>query len=101
MNSLAMLAVVASQGDGSETITGGVAGFSAAQLGAVGLAIAILTLVMISTHRRSQASRRNKPTGRTRAPLHAPQTTQARRDLESVMLELDQLSRQVHGRIDT
>ena len=65
------------------------------------LAVVGLTVVMLSTRRRIRASQdRSNPRARERyAELQGPR--QATRDLETVMLELDQLSRQIHGRIDT
>jgi len=79
----------------------GVSGFGGLQVIMLVLAIAGLSAVMISTHRRSRKSQRNsKPRARDRyARIEKEQG--AKRDLEQVMLELDQLSRQIHGRIDT
>lgn len=79
----------------------GVSGFGGLQLIMLVLAIAGLSAVMISTHRRARESQRNsKPRARERyARIEEEQG--AKRNLEQVMLELDQLSRQIHGRIDT
>ena len=60
------------------------------------LAIGGLTLVMLSTRRRIRESQRSSRTSSRRE-----QEARATRDIEQVMLELDQLSRQVHGRLDT
>lgn len=79
----------------------GVNGFGGLQLIMLVLAIAGLSAVMISTHRRARESqRKSKPRARERyARIEEEQG--AKRDLEQVMMELDQLSRQIHGRIDT
>jgi len=76
-------------------------GFDAGQVlllaaGAVGVAVALR-----STYRRLNRSIR-QPVVPVREQCAALETErQARRDIESVMLELDQLARQIHGRIDT
>lgn len=63
-------------------------------------AVGILTLVMFGTRRRFKESKAlgGQP-ARKRFALSQEQTL-ARNDLERVMLELDELSRQVHGRLD-
>lgn len=76
-------------------------GFDPAQLFLLALGICVLTIIMISTRnriRRSQSSSRPSVMERY-AELRDERG--ATRDLEAVMMELDQLSRQIHGRLDT
>jgi len=65
------------------------------------LAVVCLTAVMFATRRRIRDSQR-KPSNTAREQF-AQRKEQGRsiRDVEHVMLELDQLSRQIHGRLDT
>lgn len=65
------------------------------------LAVVGLTIVMLSTRRRIVRSQKNP--SRTVQDRHAGLSKQigVRRDMETVMAELDKLSRQIHGRIDT
>lgn len=94
-------------------------GATAGQLIMLVVAIVGLTLVMLSTRRRFRESRaltqrgvrsryeslgRPVPPPGDRAAGATPSFTghrQTLHDIERVMLELDQLSRQVHGRLDT
>lgn len=76
--------------------------FNAGQLALLGMAVVALTLVMLSTRRRIRKSQRQKVTDPL--PLVSSalrEQNQAARNLEEVMLELDELSRQIHGRLDT
>ncbi len=67
----------------------------------VAMAVAGLYLVMRATRKRSQASQ-SEPNVSVRERYAELQRTQsASRDLENVMGELDQLARQIHGRLDT
>ena len=76
-------------------------GFSAGQLATVIIAIMGLTLVLLSTQRRVRQSRQN-PTKPDRTLVEDAAARRATaRDLEAVMLELDQLSREIHGRLNT
>jgi hypothetical protein len=65
-------------------------------LGVVGL-----TILILSTHRRIRQSQRQPRTSIREAVAESEARQKATRDLEEVMLELDQLSRDIHGRIDT
>lgn len=65
------------------------------------LAVAGLTIVMLSTRRRVRKSHRQSPTSTRERFSQLQAQRETTRDLEQVMLELDQLSRQIHGRIDT
>ncbi len=80
---------------------GGESGTNTLQLIMLIAAIAGLTILMISTYRRIRSARRpGKSTVQQRyAELRGQQS--AKRGVEEVMLELDQLSRQIHGRLDT
>lgn len=72
--------------------------FNAGQLVLLGMAVVALTLVMLSTRRRIRKSQRQKVTDPL--PLVSSalrEQNQAARNLEEVMLELDELSRQIHG----
>jgi hypothetical protein len=65
------------------------------------LAVVCLTAVMLATRRRIRDSQRTPShTARRQFAQHREQSRSIR-DVEQVMLELDQLSRQIHGRIDT
>jgi len=67
----------------------------------LGMAILGLALVMRATRKRTVASRRESgPSARERY-TELQHSAGAARDLEQVMTELDQLARQIHGRIDT
>lgn len=65
------------------------------------LAVGALAIVMLSTRRRIRESQRLSPTAARRRYAELQEEVKASRGLEQVMLELDQLSRQIHGRIDT
>jgi len=76
-------------------------GFDSAQMLLLAMGVGILAVVMVSTRnriRRSQASSRPSALDRY-ADLREQRG--AARDLETVMKELDELSRQIHGRLDT
>ena len=71
------------------------------QIVLLGLGLVGLTILILSTHRRIRRSQR-QPRKSIREVLAETEARQsATRDLEAVMLELDQLSRDIHGRIDT
>jgi len=65
-------------------------------LGVIGLVIVIL-----STRRRIRQSQLQPRTSIRETLAQSEASRTATRDLEDVMLELDQLSRDIHGRIDT
>ncbi len=74
---------------------------SSTQLGLLGLAVVVLAILMNLTRRRV---RRAQGAVRTdvRAEYAALQgESSAGRDAEAVIYELDQLARQIHGRLDT
>lgn len=80
---------------------GNLGGMSTAQLAMLGAAVIGLTIVMRSTFRRvTNVAAQPRQTART---MHAKieRENKLRRDAEQVMIELDQLARQVHGRLDT
>ena len=80
---------------------GGAGGINGGQIVMLALGVAGITVVMISTRRRIRNSQRLPRTSAKQRYAELEQQTQAGRGLDQVMLELDQLSRQVHGRIDT
>ncbi len=74
---------------------------SGVQIALGALFVAILTIVMISTRNRT---RRSIQTPRHTARQQYANLTEHRkslREVEDVMLELDKLAREVHGRLDT
>lgn len=80
---------------------GGAGGITTVQIVMLALGVAGITVVVISTRRRIRNSQRLPRTSAKQRYAELEQQAQAGRSLEQVMLELDQLSRQVHGRIDT
>ena len=79
----------------------GVLAMSTSQIVMLALAVAGLTILMLSTHRKVR-DRHQQPRSTARQRYaELERGTKAKRDIEAVMLELDQLSRQVHGRLDT
>ena len=96
-----IVAPVASEAASPLALPLGIGSLDPVQLGMFVAAAAGLTMVMVSTYRRQQRSARSEtPTVRQRYDDSRRQTS-AKRELEQVMLELDQLARQVHGRLDT
>lgn len=79
----------------------GAAGISISQIVMLAFAVAALTLVMISTQRRLRRSRLAPRTSARERYTQLEERSVPTRDLERVMLELDELSRQIHGRLDT
>ena len=74
---------------------------STSQIVMLALAVAGLTVILLST-RRKIVDRQREPRATARDRYASlEQETATRRNVEDVMLELDQLSRQIHGRIDT
>ncbi len=71
------------------------------QLLLLALGIGALTLVMISTRNRIRRSQSSSRVSALERYSKLSEERSATRDLETVMLELDQLSRQIHGRLDT
>jgi hypothetical protein len=76
-------------------------GFDASQIAMIGMALLILTMVMISTQRRLRSSQHMPQPSMRERMRENDQQVHAREGLEQVMLELDQLCRQLHGRLDT
>lgn len=64
------------------------------------LAVVGLTIVMLSTRRRIAQSRKESSTNVRDRHAGLSKQIGVRRDMETVMAELDKLSRQIHGRID-
>ncbi|MGD2111244.1 MAG: hypothetical protein PVI86_17845 [Phycisphaerae bacterium] len=71
------------------------------QLVVLGLAVVCLTAVMVSTWRRIRTSQKQPPHTARERFAQQKEEHRAVRDVEQVMLELDQLSRDIHGRLDT
>ena len=65
------------------------------------LAVGGLTVLMISTYRRTRERRFQPRLSARERYAEREKEAKATRDVEQVMLELDQLARQIHGRIDT
>jgi len=80
---------------------GNLSGMNLSQLIMLVLAVIGLTIVMRSTLRR--VTRTSAEPQRTARALYADLDKEGklRRNVEQVMIELDQLARQVHGRLDT
>ncbi len=79
-------------------------GVGGLDLGGVALAVLALcglTIVMLSTRRRLNKSRTPVPPPMRERIESMQRERVATRDIEQIMLELDELSRQVHGRLDT
>jgi hypothetical protein len=76
-------------------------GLGGLQLLLLVLAVIGLTGVLVSTSRRVRRAQRPDAAPARERYAQTEKQQHATRDLERVMLELDQLSRQIHGRIDT
>ncbi len=74
---------------------------STSQLIMLALAVGGLTILMISTYRRLRVRRTAPRTSAREMYADLQRESAVRHDVERVMLELDQLARQIHGRIDT
>lgn len=66
-----------------------------------GLAVAALTILMLTTRRRVANSRTSSSDSVRERYARLSEHKAAMSDVESVMLDLDQLARDVHGRLDT
>lgn len=77
-----------------------IGGFEPRQLVLLVAAVGLLTMVLISTHRRIRASQHMPRASAHDRYLETQKHTKARAGLEQVMAELDELSRQIHGRLD-
>jgi len=74
---------------------------SGTQIALLAMFGAVLTIIMISTRNRVRTSiRQPRETARDRWN-QANDRRQTLRDVEDVMVELDQVARQVHGQLDT
>ena len=76
-------------------------GTSSVQLLMLAGAIAALALLMISTYRRSRVARGGQRRNVRERYAELQRDSQDKRDAEQVILELDQVARQIHGRLDT
>ncbi|MFQ5590506.1 MAG: hypothetical protein ACE5HE_05015 [Phycisphaerae bacterium] len=76
-------------------------GFGASRLLLLAGGVLGLGIVLRSTFRRVARSRTPPSTSARGVYAELTENTEARHDVERVMLELDQLARQIHGRIDT
>ena len=79
----------------------GVGGVSVGQLAILVAAVVGLTILMRSTARRVRASKQVSATPPKERYVEYQEASRAVRNMGQVMLELDQLSREVHGRLDT
>lgn len=77
------------------------AGLSSTQAVLLAMALVGLTIVMLSTRKRIAKSRQPPGASMRRRYEQAQERNKTGRDIETVMVELDQLARQVHGRLDT
>ncbi len=84
-----------------DLLAAGMPGFDPVQLLLLALGVGVLTVVMISTRNRIRRSKISSRTSVLDRYAELQQERGAVRDLETVMTELDQLSRQIHGRLDT
>jgi hypothetical protein len=76
-------------------------GYTGTQIAGFAVFAAILTMVMISTRSRTQRNMQApRHTARERY-TSAKDQGKSLREIEDVMLELDKLAREVHGRLDT
>ncbi len=75
-------------------------GFSSIKLLLLGAGIIGISIIMRSTAKRVRESREPGSPARQRYAKMTQEIT-AKRDLEAIMVELDELARQIHGRIDT
>jgi hypothetical protein len=74
---------------------------STSQIIMLAAAVVGLTILMLSTRRKLRDhQQRTHPTARERF-TELEREVKTTRNVEEVMLELDQLSRQIHGRLDT
>jgi hypothetical protein len=81
---------------------GDAGGITPTQIILLVMAIVALTLLMLSTRRRIVDLRRRSGADSARERYSGLQKeAEAKHDVEQVMLELEKLSRQIHGRIDT
>ena len=79
----------------------GAGAVSSSQIIMLVLAVGMLALLMISTYRRTRQRRRAPRTSARELYGKLQKESEVKRDMDQVMLELDQLARQIHGRIDT
>jgi hypothetical protein len=81
---------------------GDASGITPTQIILLIMAIVALTMLMLSTRRRILDLRRRPEGDSVRERYSGLQKeTEAKHDVEQVMVELEKLSRQIHGRIDT
>jgi len=84
-----------------EPLDGVLAAISGTQIALLALFAAVLTIIMISTRNRVRTSMQ-APRKTARSTWNeANDRRQALREVEDVLVELDQVARQVHGQLDT
>lgn len=76
-------------------------GLDPGSMALLGMAIIGLTLLMRLTARRLMKSRNSPPSVPTESLRKTERLKHAQQTLEQTMLELDDLSRQIHGQLDT
>jgi hypothetical protein len=96
-----VIAVLANYSLPHSTLASGTFGISAGQTVLLVLGVIGLTIVMRSTYRRVGRSKGQPRSSARDVYADLQEQSAAKRDVEHVMLELDQLARQIHGRIDT
>ena len=79
----------------------GAGAVSSSQMIMLVLAVGMLAILMISTYRRTRQRRQAPRTSARELYAKLQKESEVKRDMGQVMLELDQLARQIHGRIDT
>ncbi len=67
----------------------------------LGLVVVATTLVIAATRRRIRRSQADRVDSVQRRSADLHRSSQTTRDVEQVMIELDRLARDIHGRIDT
>ncbi len=75
-------------------------GFPLSELLLLIIAVAVLTSLMLSTRRRIQRSKSAKPAPARERWGKLSDRSRGTRGIDQAMLELDELSRQIHGRLD-
>jgi len=76
------------------------AAFDLTQIALLAMAVAVLTLLMLTTRRRFVDRQSSSGESVRERYARLGQRRDAVRDVESVMLDLDRLARDVHGRLD-
>ena len=87
--------------DSTLLLAAGSSSFNPVQLILLAMGIGVLTVVMIFTRNRIRRSQSSSRISVLERYSKLSEERSATRGLETVMMELDQLSRQIHGRLDT